>query len=339
MKPIPPWYKETKVFQQPGARCELVLDGQPYYASIAVWDGYCYFQVDSLSGLWAITRPYDNTDLTQFVTSHIEAGEVGKVYTFSHGFSNLDPVTQKYTASHREEPLTVLNLVAIIRFDNSALVRETRDSLFVETPPFDNGDRRKKRKLPQTKAYRPSLWHPSREMVGRKQIGRAARELVFQKIPEAELLRGKTGSISELIVLLEALWLCGSVSYRHGSGYWNTPDYYHFEWRHYDGRFSRNLNARIDIVPFLQILRDYYSFELESWIPAKHIGSSSITNKRYEWELATPNSTLKVRFRTAPTAHERLEAALLLENFFKGKVSDKQLEELLGEPPKPLYLT
>jgi hypothetical protein len=333
---IPPWHSGTELFEQPDARCELVLDGQNRSVSVALWEGYCYLKVDGLEGLWAITRPYDQTDLAQFVAKQIEAGEVGKVYEFSYTFSNLDPITNCYTVTHQKEPLMRLDLVAIIRSDNSALVRETYAPHFVETSPFMNGDRREKLKLPPTKANRPSLWSSKRKLVGRCQIGRMARGLVFRTIPEEELVKGKTGSMLELAVLLEALWLYGSIL-RDFSFYQSVPslgiDYYPLHWPYGRSRLGipHDLHYKLDVSGFFQILWDHYHFEKGCWIPAKHTRAATATNKRYDWEIAGHSPTLTLAINANPTAHERLEAALVLEDFFKDKVSDDELNQLLGE--------
>lgn len=326
---LTPWDNETSLFDNPNARCELTLDGATRAVSIIVWEGYCYLEVDDLKGLWAITQPYDQTDMVGFIQKQVDAGKVGRVECFNHGFSNFDPATRSFTASHHEEPLIIIGMMAIVRFDNSALVRILDMPLVVETPAFGNGDRRHRRGLPVTKANRPSIWHPERKLVGKQQIGNAARALIYQPLPEAELVVGRTRLISELVELLESLFICASVNY----SWYGYSGSYSFPWPAIRGNMSwpHELRSRIDLTHFLYLLWNYDHYNVNSWIPAKQQPNPAISNRRYDWQRAGEKIPLSIPIHPVVTSHQKIEASLTVYNWFKDKTSERELKKLLPE--------
>ncbi|RYZ79338.1 MAG: hypothetical protein EOP04_27940, partial [Proteobacteria bacterium] len=323
--PLPPWNNQTELFDHPIVNCELVLDGQNRMVSMVLWENYCYLKVEGLNGLWGITRPYDGSDVAKFASESIEQGEVGRVWTFSYAFLNIDYITQPYLASSGKLPpskFPSVRLVAIVRFNNSALVRQASTGPFYETPPLII----ERKRGGKNKANIPSIWSPARQLIGHKHIGSLARSVSHPPVTPAELFTWKNGSLPEAVTLLEALYFFASedrIRYRSGD-----PIQLHWPLLREHLVFSAYGNQK-NLTNFLQVIWEQHHFDTNHWLPANDFHYSAVTNKRNEWRKATENRHLTLRRNIFATAHEQMEAALMLHDFFNGKVSDEELNELL----------
>jgi len=327
---IPPWHSATKLFEYPAAKCELILDGYNQLVSIVLWEGYCYLKLADLQGLWGITQPYDGSDLVQFVAAQIEAGEVGRVWDFSYTLPAPPVPTSRW--SHQVEHVPdshLFRLVAIVRFDNSALVREWQQGPFLPTPAFSKPPRAK-RKI--SKANPPSIWLAGRKLVGRQQIGSEVSGVLYRakptdEISQNELFNWKQGSLPELIDLLQALCICAYVDSRHVV----SPQYHTFSWPLQRGKlnyYPPYYRPQIGLNPFLRLLWDEHHFDSSNWVPANGIHYAVCRKTRQYWKRPMANTSLVVPMPQALTSHQRLEAALTIGDWFQGKISKELLDEL-----------
>lgn len=323
---LPPWHEETKLFEHPAASCELVLDGKNRTVSLAIWENYCYLKLAELHGLWAIARPYDGTEITKFVTQNIEQDEVGRVWYYHQGFANFDYCTGKPLLDI-QGPLVAdspLLLIAIVRQNNSALVREAENCPFFETsvPAI------KKKRI--TKAHIPSIWSPARQLVERRQIARLASPLAHRFLLRNELIRWKTGSLPEAVMLLETFCFYSSLKGAHYYSY-HGAELLHYRWpfKHEDIHFPRYaIQPKVEVMPFIRAIWVHNHFDKNDWLPARGAHYLSVGSKRYEWCKANDNQVLAVRREPFLSAHEKLEATLKMLDFFKGKVNDDEWNEL-----------
>ncbi len=326
MKSMPPWNLETELFEQPDATCELFLDGQKRSVSVALWEGYCYLQVADLNGLWAITRPYDDTNLAQFVAEQIQYGEVGKVWTFESRLMNFDYITQEYIDTDGALPIisaSLVPLVAIVRNDNSALVRIEDQPKFVETePPY----RKKKRRL---RAQIPSIWHPARKFIEQRHIAKLAQLAFYPPLPKEALFTWEKGSLPEAVLLLETLYRFAFE--KKQQLYMTRFVDFHWPLERENLVFPAYMHPKMEMIRFLQIIWDNHHCGPKDWLPNRSYPYSLVSNKRTDWDKANSVQNLALRREVPMTAHEQIEAAMALHDLFKDKISDEEINELLRE--------